>query len=223
MSELKAIIFDMDGVLINSTPTNNESMNLVLADYGIHITKDEFKKYLGRSLRDQLKAWEIDFGLPKNVDFMDFSKRAFKHQIEILSKTYERDVLLLNLIRDARSQGIKVGVGTSSTKYRAEELLRLVGVFDNLDAFIAQDDIQKHKPDPEVFLTVASKLNIAPENCVVIEDAVNGLQAARAANMKSVAKLTDFHDIEDFDGWADLVFENFSDLSIERLNKLFSK
>lgn len=222
MSELKAIIFDMDGVLIDSVNINNISLNRVLKeDYGVEVPLNVFKKYLGRSLKDQLKAWSEDLGIPENVDLMAFSKRAFVYQMETLSKDFKEDKYLINLINEAKSKGIKIGVGTSSTKYRAIELLKLVGVYDALDAFVAQDDIIKHKPDPEVFLTVAKQLEEQPENCVVIEDAVNGLQAAKAANMKSVAKLTEFHKIQDLKEYTQLVFSNFSELNLKKLSGLF--
>jgi len=218
---IKAIIFDMDGVLITSEGSISKSFNMALEKYGVEIKSKDKKKYLGRSLRDQLEMWKEEYSkIPKDLDINQFSKETLAHQLELLKERLIPNNTILNLISDTKDEGIKIAVATSSSKYRAEIFLKLLGIFDQLDALVTADDVSCHKPNPDVFLEAAKRLNISPEDCVVIEDAVNGIQAANNAGMKSVAFVTENHSEEDFFE-ADYIFSNFKDLKLKDLKNLF--
>ncbi len=218
---LKAIIFDMDGVLVESEGAISQSFNLVLEKYGVNLTNINKKEYLGRSLRDQMEVWKKMFPqIPKDLEVEKFSKEALKYQLEISSEQLKPNESILNLIKSAKEQGIKIAVATSSMKYRAETFLELMGILDKLDTLVTADDVIKHKPNPAVFLEAAKRLQVEPKNCVVIEDAVNGIEAAKGAGMKAVAKLTQHHAREDFFE-ADYIFSDFKDLKINDLINLF--
>ena len=196
---LKAIIFDMDGVLVESEESISQSFNLVLKKYGVNLNSISKKEYLGRSLRDQMEVWKKIFPqVPKDLEVEKFSKEALEYQLKILSQQLRPNETILNLIENAKKQDIKIAVATSSVKYRAEIFLELMGILDKLDTLVTANDVVNHKPDPAVFLEVAKRLQVEPKNCVVIEDAVNGIQAAKSAGMKAVAKLTQHHTREDF-------------------------
>ncbi len=218
---LKAIIFDMDGVLVESEGAISQSFNLVLEKYGVNLASINKKEYLGRSLRDQMEVWKKMFPqIPKDLEVEKFSKEALKYQLEISSEQLKPNEAILNLIEIAKRQDIKIAVATSSVKYRAEIFLELMGILDKLDALVTADDVAKHKPNPAVFLEAAKRLQVEPKDCVVIEDAVNGIQAAKSAGMKVVAKLTEHHEREDFFE-ADYIFSDFKDLKIDDLKNLF--
>lgn len=217
---LKGIIFDMDGVLIDSTESNFEAFGKFIHNYGGTLKPENRNKYLGKSLADQLKLWKEDFpGIPQNMTVQQLSKIIGEYQAEFEEKL-TTNIIVLELIKKAKNRGIKIGVGTSSTRKRAERLLMKIGLLDELNTLITAEETSKHKPNPEVFLNVANELQIESHNCLVIEDAVNGIQAANSAGMKSVARLTSFHTIDDFQD-ADYVFEDFSNLSLENLESLF--
>ena len=213
---LKAILLDMDGVLIDSPKINFESFNKVLAKYGVEILGNQTKKYLGRSLRDQLAMWKEDFpAIPKDLSFDEFAKEAFAEQIEIFKHKLQPDQHILDFVDAAKQKGLKVAVATSSTKERAHLILEGLHLADKLDAIITVEDVAMHKPHPEIF-------SIDPKECLVIEDALNGIEAANAADMISVAKLTEFHGEEDFEE-ADYFFKEFADLKLEKLESLFDE
>ena len=220
---LKAIIFDMDGVLVNSVWGVRKSFVKVFEEYGIDT--EQFKtlnreKYEGRTLAEQLQMRKEDLNIQQPLDPITFSKKAFQYQLELSKGQYIPNPDTLQLIKEAKEKWIKIAVATSSVKERAITLLTLVEVFDKLDTFVSCEDITKGKPDPECFLKAAEALNINPENCLVIEDAINGIQAAKAAGMKAIAKVKPNHSLKEFN-LSDMTFQHFEEISLSELEKLF--
>jgi HAD superfamily hydrolase (TIGR01509 family) len=217
---LKAIIFDMDGVLVKSEGAISKSFNMVLEKYGVSLNPENKKKFLGRSLKDHLEMLKSENPeIPKDLSEKQFSEEAFNYQLELTKGKLIPDSLILNLIKEAKEKKIKIAVATSSLKYRADVLLALVGILDKLDALVTAEDVKNHKPNPDVFLETSKRLSVLPQDCVVIEDALNGIQAANKAGMKSVAFVTENHSKEDFSE-ARYIFSDFKDLKLEDLESL---
>ena len=220
---LKAIIFDMDWVLVKSTGIIRKSFIKVLEEQGINtevFNTVNKERYQGRTLKDQLQLWETELWIHQSLDVDTFAKQSLTYQLELGKNDFVPNPATLQLIKEAKEKGIKIAVATSSRKERAVILLKLVEVFDTLDACIAYEDITKGKPDPECFLKAAEALNINPENCLVIEDAINGIQAAKTAKMKAVAKINPENISEGFN-LADMHFQNFEDISLSDLKNLY--
>jgi len=218
---LEAIIFDMDGVLVKSEDAISLSFNKVLEKYGVKLNPENKKKYLGRSLRDQLIIMKEDNSkIPKDLNVQQFSKESFQYQLELLKEELIPDTIILNLIRKAKENNIKIAVATSSLRYRAEIFLELIGVLSNLDILVTSEDVLNHKPHPDIFLETAKRLNILPENCIVIEDAKNGIDGAKNAKMKTIGVITKNHSAEELKH-ADLIITNLTELTIEKIKKLF--
>ncbi len=208
----------MDGVLIDSIGPIWESFDRVLKDGNVQFSDDYIKKNLARSLRDNLQAWKTEFGI-KDYDLMEFSKKAGEIQFELMKKEKVNSELLA-LLQESKQNNIICGVATSSLRWRAEKILDLLDIKPFFQALVTADDIKNHKPAPDTFLEAAKKLNIRPEECVVIEDAGNGIDAAKNANMKTIALLTKYHSLDELKH-ADLVIKDFSELNIEKIKKLF--
>lgn len=220
---VNAVIFDMDGVLVDTTNYITISFNKLLEKYGAYMNPEYRKKTIGRSLRDQIEMWKKDFNIKEEIDLKDFSKKSLEIQLKLLKKDIKPNEYLLNLVKKLKDNNIKIAVATSSTKDRAIQLLKLVDFFDKIDALITVEDVKLHKPNPEMFLKTAEELEVNPENCIVVEDAVNGIQAANAANMKSIAFVTSYHAKEEFQDIADLIINDFSELDYKNITHLFSK
>lgn len=216
---LKAIIFDMDGVLINSTKYIWESFNILLKDSGIQFSNNEIKKYLGFSLRDKLRLWKQDYGI-KEYNLEEFSREAGEIELELMKKELHPNKSLNKFLKEAKEKGIKLAVATSSLRWRAEKILEVLKIKEIFDAIVTAEDVENHKPNPDIFLEAAKQLNENPENCVVFEDAANGIEAARRGNMKVIAMKTEFHSEEELKE-ADIIIKDFSDINVERLRKLF--
>lgn len=215
---LKAIIFDMDGVLIDSIGPIWESFSRVLKDEGIHFSDEYIKKNLARSLRDNLQAWKTEFGT-KDHDLMEFSKKAGEIQFELMKKE-KVSPSLFNLLLEFKKNGIICAVATSSLRWRAEKILDLLNIKSFFRALVTADDIKNHKPAPDVFLEAANKINVKPEECVVIEDAGNGIDAAKNAKMKTIGLITKYHSADELKH-ADIVIKDFSELNMKKIKKLF--
>jgi len=211
----------MDGVLVKSEDAISLSFNKVLEKYGVKLNPENKKKYLGRSLRDQLIIMKEDNSkIPKDLNVQQFSKESFQYQLELLKEELIPDTIILNLIRKAKENNIKIAVATSSLRYRAEIFLELIGVLSNLDILVTSEDVLNHKPHPDIFLETAKRLNILPENCIVIEDAKNGIDGAKNAKMKTIGVITKNHSAEELKH-ADLIITNLTELTIEKIKKLF--
>ena len=219
---IKAILFDMDGVLIDSPKYIIKAHDEILKKYGVIRTKEQQAVSLGHSIRDLIGIWEKEFNLPK-LDFETVSKKSFDLQIITIKKEVHPDPVVISLIKNAKKNGIKIAVTTSSTKERAKTFLDLVGVSKYLDAFITANDVNEHKPSPVPFLKTAELLGVDPNDCVVFEDATNGIDAANSAKMISIALITDFNSKEEFIGKADFIITNFSEVTPDFLSKLTKK
>lgn len=210
------VIWDMDGVLIPGSPKISwSSFRTAIKPYGVRLPRRD-SKFAGRSLRDQVNMWNQEYGLA--IDFQAFSDRAWQIQLEILSKmSARRD--LVELLDDLKSHNIPMGVGTASQRFRADKILEILELGRYFPVVVTANDVEKHKPNPELFLETARRLSIPPERCVVIEDAANGIEAARRGNMESIGYLNRDNSREDLQN-ADLVVRSFRDLSYEIIGGL---
>lgn len=210
----------MDGVLIDSTKYIWDSFNQLLAKYGVSIGKEEIKsQYLGRSLRDQIKMFRETYHIEENINAADFSREAAKIEFRLMGDKITKDVDILKLITSAKAGGIKIAVATSSTRPRAEKILRLLGVFDLLDAFVTVEDVEKHKPFPDIYLKASETLKVKPKACIVFEDSLEGIESAKKANMKVVGLVTDYHTRKELHE-ANLVIDAFSRIDISTLQRM---
>jgi len=218
---LKAILFDMDGVLINSTKYIWESFNVMLKESGVHLSDKDVEKSLGLSMRDKLKVWREDYGI-KEYDTEEFSREAGKIEIELMEKEFHPNKALNNLLNEAKENQIKLAVATLSLRWRAEKILKLLKIKDKFEVIVTGNDVENHKPHPDVFLKATKLLNVNPEDCIVFEDAPIGIEAAKRGNIKIVAIETEFfpkEELKDFD----LIIRDFSEINLERLKCLFEK
>ncbi len=213
-----AVIFDMDGVLVDSTKLIMFSFNQILNRHGINIPDGEVKHYLGLSILDIVRLLKEKY----NVVFEPnrFIEEANKIQLEMMKKELKVNTSLLNFLKELWDNNVPMGVGTSSYIDRANKMLTLLGIKKYFSAISTAEEIKEHKPNPHIFLDVAKKLKADHKRCVVIGDALVDIQAARKGGMKSIGYLDSYTTREQLDG-ADLIVENFSELSYEKIRRLF--
>jgi HAD superfamily hydrolase (TIGR01509 family) len=222
---LKAIIFDMDGVLVMSNKYNWQSFRTVWKKHGIELpvaNNEHRKKYLGRSLKDQIALVKEEYGFKGKLDVDAFSKEALEIQLEIMKHELVRNEDALKLIKIAKKNKIKVAVATSSTKVRTEKMLELLGISDELDVLVTAEDVHAHKPFPDVYLETAKLLDVNPSECIVIEDALNGILSAKSAGMKVIGFRNVYVDEETMlKAGADRIIKSISELKLKDLEKMF--
>ena len=185
MSECKAIIFDMDGLMIDTERLALKAWQLAGADFGFPISDDIFITMVGRNRWDSDRTLVEVFGSDFPVDAVRKRYRTYVDGWIDEGKLAVKSGLL-ELLGFLDEISIPKAVATSTEYERAIHKLSLVNLLDHVPVVIAGDQVQKGKPAPDIFLAAAAQLGILPENCLVLEDSDAGIQAAHEAGMTPV-------------------------------------
>ncbi|MFW6362691.1 MAG: HAD family hydrolase [Spirochaeta sp.] len=182
---LKAVIFDMDGVIIDSEPLHTQVVIEVLAEQGIAMTSEKLVKYIGTSNRPMWEELRAEFGIPVDVD--DLVKRQHDANLEHL-RTFS-DLLIpgvLDLIQDLHHRRIPLAVASSSGRDYIEAVLLKYRLTEFFPVVVSGAEVPRGKPEPDIFLSAALQLGVPAVNCTVIEDSRHGVTAGRAAGMRVI-------------------------------------
>jgi HAD superfamily hydrolase (TIGR01509 family) len=189
--DTRAVIFDMDGVLVNSEPLINAAAIAMFREKGLVVRPDDFLPFVGAG-EDRYIG-----GVAEHSDFpLDLSaakRRTYEIYLDMVPSRLEAFPGAVEFVRRCRDAGLRVAVASSADAIKVRANLEKVKLpVEFWDAIITGEDVIHKKPAPDIFLTAAEKLRVPAKHCVVIEDAVNGIQAAHAAGMKCVAVTTTF-------------------------------
>jgi beta-phosphoglucomutase len=209
LSSPLALIFDMDGVLIDSEPLHKRAKELAFAEVGIVLSESVYDSYKGRPDATILPEILTARGFSaERVEEVSRRKKQLYEELEHELKGVEGAV---EFVSWAASR-YKIALATSATARNREATLRLLGIGDLFHAVVDASGHQRPKPDPEVFLTALEKLGLKNADCWIIEDSVNGLRAAKAAGCFSVAITTTFDRDTLTASGADIVVNSFAEL-----------
>lgn len=209
----EAVIFDMDGVLIDSEPLWKIAMQEVFRSVGAEITKEDFQKTVGLRIDEVIAYWHKErpwsAHSPAEVEELIVQKMIalIKENGTPLSGVVET----LSFLRD---QGFKIGLATSSYKILITTVLETLQISGHFDEVHSAEDELCGKPHPAVYLTVAERLSVAPHRCLVIEDSLNGIISAKAARMRVVCIPEKTHRPEPKLILADHTFNDMSELLV---------
>ena len=182
---MEAVIFDVDGVLVDSYAAHFESWKRLGKETGVTLDEEQFAESFGRRSRDVIrKYWGSQKVSDTSISISDSEVERLDRRKEglfreILEEDFPGMDGAADLIRGLAKHGFRIAVGSSAPKENVDLVLEHLGV--------TGEDVQRGKPDPQVFLLAAERLGVPPDCCVVIEDAVPGIEAARSAGMKAVA------------------------------------
>ena len=177
-----ALIFDMDGTILDTEPAHRKAWSQVLARYGMAFDESKMIAYNGSP------TWRLaEVIIAENQFAMDPHQLAAEKNAAVKTLLLD-DVRALPLVDVVKAWNGRrpMAVGTGSERAMAVALLDKLGILHHFSAIVGADDVSEHKPHPETFLRCAQLLSVAPEKCIVFEDADFGLQAARAAGMDVV-------------------------------------
>jgi len=209
----KACIFDLDGVIVDSAKFHFLAWKRLAQELEINFTEEDNEQLKGVSRRDSL---DIILNLGKKqkseIEKDQLCVRKNNWFIEYIQEMDSSEILpgVQEFMEELQKKNILIALGSSSKN--ATKILQKVGLIDYFNALVDGTSITNAKPDPEVFLKGAEKLGVAPKNCLVFEDAVSGIQAAKNANMYSIG-VGDKNTLH----MADDCIETFSGLTIDRL------
>ena len=213
--ENKAIIFDMDGVLVDSQPLHFRVDTKVLAECGVAAGPADVARYAGVSILDKWTSYKLDFGLLEDVSRLGSLHAAMMMEIFRDTNLDPIDGIpeLLSLVRGL---GYKTAVASSSTMELIELVIEKSGLSKYFDALVTGEDVGRGKPAPDVFLKASGVLDVLPRNCVVVEDSANGVLAAYNAGMRCIGFRNPNSGEQDL-GKADWVLERFREVTEEKL------
>lgn len=180
----QAVIFDMDGVLVDSYQSHFQSWILLAENHGVEMTEQQFADTFGRTTREIIRLLWPQIA-EQDIPAMDAQKEAFYRKV-LIANFPEMDGAG-NLLAGLAGEGFALGIGSSGPSENVEAVLACLTNANLITATVNGAEVDRGKPDPQVFLLVAEKLGVAPAGCAVIEDAPAGIEAARRAGMAAVA------------------------------------
>lgn len=213
-----AVIFDMDGVIVHTNPYHSLAFRDFFSVRNLAPTEAEFAQHM--------------FGKSNSYIFSHFFKRPIQgeeflrmeeEKEGLFRKIYEPHVTpisgFLKFISDLEDHQVKLGVATSAPAANLDLILSKVDLREKLGSILASEDVKKHKPDPEVYLSSARNLGVSPDQCLVFEDSFSGISAALNAGMRVVGVLSS-HTIEELPK-CDLYIDNYNELTYDKIIALF--
>ena len=222
MIKPEAVIFDMDGVLIDSEPIHYTIERVLFAKLGLDVSHEVHGTYLGTAGDYMYGDLKARFGLTQTVqellEFDDLYRCDYFNNLSGLNLNEG----VLKLLRGLSLTGIKLAVATSSSPGLAHVLLDRCGILPLFDAIVTTADAGKSKPFPDVYLLAAQKIGAAPENCLVFEDSPNGLSAGKNAGMFCIAVQTNHVNVAELQK-ADFLLESFHGVEPGQIFEIYSK
>ena len=212
-----AVIFDMDGVVVDSEPLTIRSYLQAFEEFGVHVPREE---YIRRVVVEgsRVSALFRDSGGNPNL-WPDVFGRKTEMYVRLVKTEMRMMPGAMELLADLKRNGIPCALGTSAARPTMNIVFERFGLFQYFDVTVTLDEVSSHKPDPEVFLKASELMHMPPGRCVVIEDAPKGIFAAKAAGMRCVAVPTFLTVNEDLSA-ADLMVGSLEQLDTGILRSL---
>jgi beta-phosphoglucomutase family hydrolase len=210
------VIFDMDGVLADTGPVHFQSWKKLADEIGVEFTKELFEKTFGQKSVPIIRRLVGEDGVDEQLQkWADLKEKYYREMVKDKIKPLEG---VIPLIKDLKRHNCKLAVASSGPPENVELLVDSLKLREFFDELITAEDVKKGKPEPDAFLIAAQKLKVNPEDCVVIEDAPVGIEAAKRARMKRIA-LTTTHPREELQD-ANLILSDLSDITYEEIMEL---
>jgi beta-phosphoglucomutase len=219
--ESKAVIFDMDGVLIDSFRSHFESWRRVAAEFGRNYTEAQFVAGFGRTSREVIaEQWEGEPLSPDLIRQVDERKEAVFR--ELIGHDFPAMDGAVELVASLAKAGFRVAVGSSGPPDNVRLAIDRLGIREFLTAIITGSDVKCGKPDPQVFVLASERMGVAPGRCVVVEDAPVGIEAAKRGGMQVIGLASTGRTIAQLAD-ANLVVKSLKELSPSRIDGLLRK
>ena len=220
MNKIKAIIFDLDDTLVNSLKIHTKAWDILFEHHKIdydRIPDNLRKQFLGMRIIDILKVLKEELNLKQDIEQL-FNEREkifinlFKNHVEPLDGAQES-------VRFFKYRGYKMALASSGTHDYIEIAIKKMGLLEEFDVIVGGEDVQKGKPDPQTYIKAAQKLNLKPNQCLVIEDAQKGVRSAKSAGCFCIG-VENIHTPKQNLSSADEVVMSLRQIDLETIEKL---
>jgi HAD superfamily hydrolase (TIGR01509 family) len=182
---VRAVIFDMDGVIVDSEPYSIQALLDILRQYGVEPTEDDLRRSYGRRVRDDFIDYFFRYGVTADVD----SAIAHKHAryYHLAAGHLQPFPGVMPLLGRLRARGYRVALASSGDRVKVAFGMQALELNGTFEAIVSGDDVPHSKPDPAIYLTAAQRLGVSPTECIAIEDAPAGVEAVKRAGMRCIA------------------------------------
>ena len=220
--ESAAAIFDMDGTLTDNTPFHYKAWQQLFKKHGLpELSRETYLSDIsGVPIMNTVKKmFGEDLGEAEQQTLIKEKQQLYEQAF----LPYLRPINgLENFLAELKNAGAKIALATSSGMEDVDFIFNTIKIRQYFDAIITGSMVSRPKPSPQIFLKAAERLNVHPEKCVVFEDSLSGLKAGRSAGMK-VTGITTAHPTETITKLADLVIDDYADISLHKLAALFQQ
>ncbi len=181
LTRYRALVFDLDGTLIDSMPYHIRAWQQVALEHDGFVVEPQFIYERGgfsspNIVRDLIKAGckvpSVDAFVKRKVELY----RAHMAEVPVFDQ-------VLTILKEARNRGSKIGIGTGTQRINAVDILKQHGLSELIDVIVSGDDVTRHKPEPDTFLKALEQVQVAPEDALIVEDGLPGIQAAAAGHI----------------------------------------
>ncbi len=211
LKKFKAIIFDMDGVLIDSEPLWKIAMEKVFNEVGCNLTRKDFEKTVGLRLDEVINFW-YKHSPWKNFGPEEVLQKIIAEMVILIKATGKPLPGVLESLTFFKSTGFKIGLATSSYEILIDTVLETLNIAHFFDVTHSAEHENYGKPHPEVYINTAKMLKVEPIDCIVIEDSINGVIAGKAAKMHVICVPEKTHELNKKLIIADEIFENLGEM-----------
>jgi HAD superfamily hydrolase (TIGR01509 family) len=182
---IRAVIFDMDGVIVDSEPYSVQALIDILRQYGVEPTADDLRRSYGRRVRDDFVDYFSRYGVTADLHTAIAHKHA--RYYHLAAGHLHAFPGVLPLLERIHGQGYRLALASSGDRVKVAFGMQALGLNGTFEAVVTGDDVSHSKPDPEIYLRAAQRLGVPPAACVAIEDAPAGVEAAKRAGMRCIA------------------------------------
>jgi HAD superfamily hydrolase (TIGR01509 family) len=182
---INAVIFDLDGVLIDSEPLHCKADSQLLRELGIDVPENYFDRFTGWTDTAMWEAIKTDYHITKSIN--ELMKMQIPIKLNLLRDgDFKAIPGIVELLEEIKTGHIPIAIASSSPKLFIEAVVEIIGIKEYFNILLSGEEIENSKPEPDIFLKVAELLNVNPSECLVVEDSKSGTIAAKKAGMKCI-------------------------------------